>query len=165
MSWRNRIVSRLGILRGRPVIKGTRIAVDLIFDMLGLGWSYCKVLKLCPTLKKEDLHACMAYADEALRSGSLLLPKSQHQQDDYAKLKKKYGRNAGYEREMRDLHLIREALHELYKDWTPKQLRAYYHESTKDTVKELGLRVVRHRRRPFPGKKSLLNSRTNGGER
>jgi uncharacterized protein (DUF433 family) len=152
MNWRKRIVSRRGILAGRPVIKGTRIAVDLLLDLLGMGWSYARVLKYSPSLKREDLHACVAYASEALRSGSSLLPQSLRQAEP-TRHRKPSRHGAGYDREMRDIHLIREALHELYKDWTPKQLRAYYRESTKDIAKEFGLHVVRHRRRRFPSKR------------
>jgi uncharacterized protein (DUF433 family) len=39
MNWQERIVIDPGILVGKPVIKGTRLAVEFIIELLAQGWS------------------------------------------------------------------------------------------------------------------------------
>ena len=50
------------ILAGKPVVRGTRIPVYLILDLLASGMSQDEVLKEYPTIKPEDIRACLAYA-------------------------------------------------------------------------------------------------------
>lgn len=64
MDWRERIVADPKILLGKPVIKGTRIAVAHVFDLLARGWSEKDVLDNYPGLRSEDLRACLAYAKD-----------------------------------------------------------------------------------------------------
>lgn len=45
MNWRERIVVDLAILVGKPVIRGTRIAVELIIDLLARGYSKEQILE------------------------------------------------------------------------------------------------------------------------
>lgn len=54
------------ILAGKPVIKGTRISVELILRMLSQGISEEEILEEYPHLTKEDIKAALAYAAEAL---------------------------------------------------------------------------------------------------
>jgi len=54
------------ILAGKPVIKGTRISVELILRMLSQGISVEEILKEYPHLTEEDVKAALAYAAEAL---------------------------------------------------------------------------------------------------
>ncbi len=58
MSWRERIIIDPAILTGKPVVKGTRIAVELIIDLLAQGWSESEILRSYPGLKHEDIQAC-----------------------------------------------------------------------------------------------------------
>ncbi|BAS28101.1 DUF433 domain-containing protein [Limnochorda pilosa] len=67
MDWRDRIVVDPTILVGKPVIKGTRIAVEFVIDLLANGWSENDILTNYPGLAPEDVRACLAYASEALR--------------------------------------------------------------------------------------------------
>ena len=54
------------ILAGKPVIKGTRISVELILRMLSQGISGKEILEEYPHLTKEDIKAALAYAAESL---------------------------------------------------------------------------------------------------
>lgn len=68
MEWRDRIALDPRILVGKPVVRGTRISVELIVDLLAAGWNNEQVLDSYPTLEAEDIRACLAYASELLRS-------------------------------------------------------------------------------------------------
>jgi uncharacterized protein (DUF433 family) len=50
------------ICNGRPVIAGTRIPVQTIMEFLGAGDSIDEVLEAYPTLKREDVYACIQFA-------------------------------------------------------------------------------------------------------
>jgi uncharacterized protein (DUF433 family) len=65
--WKKRIVVDPEILAGKPVIKGTRISVDFILELLANGWSYEQILKNYPQLKKEDILAAIAYSYEIIK--------------------------------------------------------------------------------------------------
>lgn len=41
MDWKERIIVDLKILVGKPVIKGTRLAVEFIVELLAQGWARC----------------------------------------------------------------------------------------------------------------------------
>jgi uncharacterized protein (DUF433 family) len=47
---------------GKPVLKGTRIAVELILDLLSNGLSTEDIIQEYPQLTKEDIGACLGYA-------------------------------------------------------------------------------------------------------
>jgi uncharacterized protein (DUF433 family) len=55
-------------LAGKPVVRGTRLAVEFIVDLLAQGWSDDDVLRNYPGLTREDIRACLAYAATVLRS-------------------------------------------------------------------------------------------------
>jgi len=65
--WRNRITVNLKILAGKPIIKGTRISVELILDLLANGWTTEQILENYPQLKREDITAVLKYATEILK--------------------------------------------------------------------------------------------------
>ena len=71
MDWRARIVTDPKVLAGKPVVKGTRLAVELILDLLAGGWSHEQILGNYPGLAAEDLLACVAYAAERLKDERL----------------------------------------------------------------------------------------------
>ena len=66
-----RITTDPNVLAGKPVIRGTRIPVYLIVELLAAGNSRPDILKEYPQLTDEDITAAMAYASELLR-GELL---------------------------------------------------------------------------------------------
>jgi uncharacterized protein (DUF433 family) len=67
LDWEERIELNPEILAGKPVIKGSRLAVELIVDLLAQGWSEEAILKNYPGLAREDISACLNYASAALR--------------------------------------------------------------------------------------------------
>ena len=66
MEWQNRIVVDPNVLVGKPVIKGTRLAVEFIIDLLAQGWTETDILSNYPGLTREDILACLAYASARL---------------------------------------------------------------------------------------------------
>jgi uncharacterized protein (DUF433 family) len=50
------------ILAGKPVIRGTRLAVELILELLAAGQSENEILANYPGLTREDILACLSYA-------------------------------------------------------------------------------------------------------
>jgi len=66
MNTHERVESRPEIMLGKPVIKGTRIPVELIVRKLGEGASAEDLLDGYPNLKKEDIQAALIYAADTL---------------------------------------------------------------------------------------------------
>ena len=62
MPWPERITVDPEILAGKPVIRGTRIAVELILQLLAAGQSENEILANYPGLTREDILACLSYA-------------------------------------------------------------------------------------------------------
>ena len=55
------------VCHGKPCIRGHRIWVSLILDLLASGMTVDEVLAEYPQLKAEDVQACLAYASEMTR--------------------------------------------------------------------------------------------------
>jgi len=53
--WRERITVDPKVLSGKPVIKGTRIAVEFILELLAKSWTVEDILKNYPQLKRKTL--------------------------------------------------------------------------------------------------------------
>lgn len=66
--WHERIAIDEAVLGGKPVIRGTRIAVEQVLDVLAAGWTIERLLDEFPGLTEADVRACLAYAAEVLRS-------------------------------------------------------------------------------------------------
>ncbi len=58
----DRIAADPGILAGKPVIRGTRLAVEFILELLATGESESEILASYPGLTRQDILACLAYA-------------------------------------------------------------------------------------------------------
>ena len=56
------IVTDPTILAGKPVIRGTRIPVYLILNLLAQGYTFERVIKAYPQLKRDDITAALEYA-------------------------------------------------------------------------------------------------------
>jgi uncharacterized protein (DUF433 family) len=52
---------------GKPCIRGHRVWVSLILDMLAEGMSVAEILANYPGLTEQDVRACIAYASEMSR--------------------------------------------------------------------------------------------------
>lgn len=68
MTWQERVITDPDILVGKPVIRGTRLAVEFIIDLLAQGWSESQIQENYPGLVHEDIQACLLYASEVLHS-------------------------------------------------------------------------------------------------
>lgn len=66
MDWQQHIVVDPAVLAGKPVIKGTRLAVEFMLGILAQGWSEAEILRNYPGLTREQILACMAYAQARL---------------------------------------------------------------------------------------------------
>lgn len=52
---------------GKPVIKGTRLTVDFIADLLANGWTGKQIMEHYPRMTHEDILACLSFANELVR--------------------------------------------------------------------------------------------------
>jgi uncharacterized protein (DUF433 family) len=73
MDWPERITVDPNVLVGKPVIKGTRLAVEFIVDLLAQGWTDAQIIDSYPGITHEDILACLAYAREMLKSERVYL--------------------------------------------------------------------------------------------
>lgn len=54
------------VLAGKPVISGTRISVEFVIGLMADGWSEADILANYPSVTREDILACLAYARDTL---------------------------------------------------------------------------------------------------
>jgi uncharacterized protein (DUF433 family) len=73
--WKDRIAIDPAVLAGKPIVKGTRLSVQFIVDLLAQGWSEADIVANYPGLAKEDIRACLAYAS-AILSAEKVFPLS-----------------------------------------------------------------------------------------
>lgn len=66
------------IMLGKPVIKGTRIPVELILRKLSEGATEAEIIDAYPHIKAEDIHAAIRYAADALSHEEILTPPFRH---------------------------------------------------------------------------------------
>ncbi len=62
----NRIVYDPNILGGKPIIRGTRISVQFLLELLGAGMSISEILEEYPHLEQEDVLAAIRYAAQTI---------------------------------------------------------------------------------------------------
>jgi uncharacterized protein (DUF433 family) len=77
MEWRDRITADPKVLVGKPVVKGTRLAVEFVLELLASGWTQDQILANYPGLSSDDILACLAYAKEVVRE-ERIFPLAQH---------------------------------------------------------------------------------------
>jgi uncharacterized protein (DUF433 family) len=73
--YQDRIIVDPEILVGKPVVKGTRIPVELVLKRLAQDLNVATLLEAYPRLTPEDVKACLAYA-EAQIAGEDVYPAS-----------------------------------------------------------------------------------------
>ena len=62
------IISNPKIMMGKPLIKGTRITVELVLEKLAAGESIDQILEAHPRLTREAILASCAFASQALKA-------------------------------------------------------------------------------------------------
>lgn len=72
--WQDRIVVDPRVLVGKPLIKGTRLSVEFILDLLANDWTIEQVLGEYPQLEREDVMAVLKYAAEMAKEESNSIP-------------------------------------------------------------------------------------------
>lgn len=61
-----RITLAPDVLAGKPVIRGTRLAVEFIIGLMADGWGEADIMANYPGVTHEDIVACLAYARDTL---------------------------------------------------------------------------------------------------
>ncbi len=75
MNWRDHIHSDPNILGGKPVIKGTRISVELVLEFFSDGASIADVVAAYPHVTEADVRAAMAFAHDMVAEEKTLAQK------------------------------------------------------------------------------------------
>lgn len=64
----SRITTNSEVMVGKPVIKGTRLAVEYILNLLAQGASMAEILDEYDGLEEEDIRACLLFAAQSLEN-------------------------------------------------------------------------------------------------
>ncbi len=72
MDYRDRIVSDPDIMRGKPIIKGTRITVELILNKMSEKMTMAELLEAYPQLAEEDIYAALAYSADVFAKEEMI---------------------------------------------------------------------------------------------
>ena len=67
MGWEDFIVSDKDILLGKPTLKGTRISIELILELLSTGWTEEMIFESYPQLSQQHLQAIFSYLKECVQ--------------------------------------------------------------------------------------------------
>jgi uncharacterized protein (DUF433 family) len=67
MPWNDRIAIDPAVLVGKPVVRGTRISVEFLLEILAEGWTVDQILQNYRQLTAEDIQAALHYAAEVLK--------------------------------------------------------------------------------------------------
>lgn len=73
MNYRDRITANHQVMLGKPVIKGTRITVELILRKLSEGATTTDLLVMYPTLAEADVFAALTYASDLLANEEMIM--------------------------------------------------------------------------------------------
>lgn len=76
--YKNRIVIDPEVMTGKPVIKGTRMTVELILRQLAEGEEIEDILEKYPHIEKEDVFAAIAYAGDLVEEEGVYPLKKEH---------------------------------------------------------------------------------------
>lgn len=72
MNYKRYIESDPNVMLGKPIIKGTRITVELIIQKLSEGASHSQLLEAYPSLSANDILAALAYASEVISNETII---------------------------------------------------------------------------------------------
>ena len=70
----SRITFNPNVLGGKPIIKGTRISVEFILELLSSGMGFDEILKEYKHLKKEDILEALDYASKVIKREEVISP-------------------------------------------------------------------------------------------
>ena len=65
MNWQDHITADPAVLVGKPIVRGTRLAVEFILGLIAQGWPEDEIIRNY-RLTREQVRACVAYARERL---------------------------------------------------------------------------------------------------
>jgi uncharacterized protein (DUF433 family) len=68
MSWQERIVLDPAVLTGKPIVRGSRLGVEFLLELMAEDWTEADILRNYPGLTHDDLRACLAYAGDRLKA-------------------------------------------------------------------------------------------------
>ena len=68
MNWKEHITMDSAVLARKPVIRGTRLAVDFIVGLLAQGWTEAEIIRNYPGVRHDDIAACLQYASQVLQA-------------------------------------------------------------------------------------------------
>ena len=68
MDWQDRIVIDPSVLAGKPIIRGTRLAVEFVIELLAQGWDEAEIIANYPGIARDDIQACLSYASAILQA-------------------------------------------------------------------------------------------------
>ncbi|NPA41154.1 MAG: DUF433 domain-containing protein [Aquificae bacterium] len=74
MRFEDRIEMRPDVLCNKPFIKGTRISVEFILELLANGWDFEEIIENYPQLTREDILASIEYSLNVLKSQKAYAP-------------------------------------------------------------------------------------------
>ena len=73
MDYFDHIETRENVLGGKPIIKGTRISVELILEFLAAGWTVDDLLREYPRMTADDIRAVFALAAELVKEERFII--------------------------------------------------------------------------------------------
>jgi uncharacterized protein (DUF433 family) len=78
MNWEERIEVKPGVMLGKPVIKGTRITVEIILERLQAGETVNQISNSYKHITTDDVHAAIEYAIESVRREKVYINQETH---------------------------------------------------------------------------------------
>lgn len=78
MDWENRIEVNPLVMLGKPVIKGTRITVELILERLQAGETVEQIVKSLRNIDADDVQSAIEYALESVRREKVYVIPGEH---------------------------------------------------------------------------------------
>jgi len=73
LNWKEHITADPEVLAGKPVVKGTRLSVEWILELLAEGWDEKRILENYPQIDMDDLRAVFAYLSACVKDEEYVL--------------------------------------------------------------------------------------------
>jgi uncharacterized protein (DUF433 family) len=67
IDWRDYVISDPMVLAGKPHLKGTRLSIEFVLELLAAGWDRDGLRDNYPNLTEDRIRAALAYAAETFR--------------------------------------------------------------------------------------------------